>query len=94
VTATTPHDLFLDDMNRSCAHDAEITGIYWLVLNWALDVLVLVGFTGMKPADCLSQTGLRYLMIPAMVNATVVVADMAVMKKESSLNGLYQCIVS
>jgi hypothetical protein len=47
----------------------------------APDALILVGLIGMTPADYLSQTELRYLMIPAMVIATGVLADKAGIKK-------------
>jgi hypothetical protein len=47
----------------------------------APDALILVGLIGMTPADYLSRTELRYLMIPAMVIATGVLADKAGIKK-------------
>jgi hypothetical protein len=72
---------FFTILNGSYTREAVITGVCWLVLNWTPDALVLGGLNGMTPADYLSQTGLRYLMIPAMVIATGVVADKAAVKK-------------
>jgi hypothetical protein len=61
--------------------ETVITGICWPGPERAPDALILVGLIGMTPADYLSQTELRYLMIPAMVIATGVLADKAGIKK-------------
>ena len=56
-------------------HEAIVTGIVWLLANWILDLIVLVGLLGMTLPDYAAQIGLRYLVIPAMVIAAGVVAD-------------------
>ncbi|AGB01141.1 hypothetical protein [Methanoregula formicica] len=58
-------------------HEAIVTGIVWLLANWVLDLIVLVGLLGMALPDYAGQIGLRYLVIPAMVIAAGVVADEA-----------------
>jgi hypothetical protein len=61
--------------------EAIITGITWLLANWILDLIVLVGLLGMTMPDYATQIGLRYLVIPAMVIAAGVLADEAVKRK-------------
>ncbi|HII98082.1 MAG TPA: hypothetical protein HA272_02165 [Methanoregula sp.] len=62
----------------SFAREAAITGAVWLAMNWALDLVVLVGLMGMPPCDYATGIGLRYLVIPAMVIPAGIIADMAV----------------
>lgn len=81
VTAAVLMIWFFARVTSSYTREACITGVCWLILNWALDLLVLVGLLGMTPADYLSGIGLRYLMIPAMVIATGVVADTVALKR-------------
>lgn len=61
--------------------EAIVTGIVWLLANWILDLIVLVGLLGMALPDYATQIGLRYLVIPAMVITAGVVADEAVRRK-------------
>lgn len=44
-------------------------GGVWLVMNWALDLEVLVPASGMDVATYFGQIGLRYLLIPTMAIA-------------------------
>ena len=44
-------------------------GLVWLVLNWALDIAILVGAMGMPASEWFQAIGLRYLMIPIMATA-------------------------
>ncbi|MEE9176138.1 MAG: hypothetical protein V3U19_08205 [Thermodesulfobacteriota bacterium] len=43
-----------------------IVGLVWLVINWVLDLVVLVPISKMGIATYFAQIGLRYLMIPTM----------------------------
>jgi hypothetical protein len=81
VTAPALMIWFFTIVNGSYTREAVITGVCWRVLNWAPDALVLGGLIDMTPADYLSRTGRRYLMIPAMVIASGAVADKAVIRK-------------
>jgi hypothetical protein len=58
--------------------EAIVTGILWLLVNWLLDLIVLVGLLGTPVLDYAGQIGLRYLMIPVMVIMAGIVADEAV----------------
>ena len=70
-------------VENNYTHEAIVTGIVWLLANWVLDLIVLVGLLGMTLPDYAGQIGLRYLVIPAMVIAAGVVVDEAVRKNNS-----------
>lgn len=38
-------------------------GIYWLILNWGLDIIVLVPMSGESVGTWFVETGMRYLSI-------------------------------
>lgn len=67
-------------MSTSYTREAVITGLVLLVINWALDVVVLVELLGMPAGDYITQIGIRYLIIPAIAIATGIVADDAAQK--------------
>jgi hypothetical protein len=69
-------------VEKNFTHEAIVTGMVWLLANWILDLIVLVGLLGMTLPDYVTQIGLRYLVIPAMVIVAGIVADEAV-KRES-----------
>jgi hypothetical protein len=69
-------------VERDYTREAVVTGVTWLLANWVLDLIVLVGLLGMTLPDYATQIGLRYLVIPAMVIVAGIVADEAV-KRES-----------
>lgn len=62
--------------------EAIVTGIVWLIANWALDLIVLVGMFGMNPGEWATFIGLRYLMIPVIVIMAGIVADEVLQKRE------------
>lgn len=68
-------------VENNYTHEAIVTGIVWLLANWILDLIVLVGLLGMALPDYAGQIGLRYLVIPAMVIAAGVVAEGAFARK-------------
>ncbi len=43
-----------------------VVGVVWLVVNIALDLLILLPMSGMSVPDYFAQIGLRYLAMPAM----------------------------
>jgi len=67
-------------VSTSYTREAVITGLVLLVINWALDVVVLVELLGMPAGDYITQIGIRYLIIPAIAIATGIVADDAAQK--------------
>ena len=72
-------------VEKNYTREAIVTGIVWLLANWVLDLIVLVGLLGMALPDYAGQIGLRYLVIPAMVIAAGVLADEAVRRKSGKL---------
>lgn len=75
ITAAILIIWFFKNVRVSYTHEAIITGLVWLAMNWVLDAIVLVGLLGMPAGDYLTQIGIRYLMIPAIVIAAGVVAE-------------------
>jgi hypothetical protein len=43
-----------------------IVGVCWLMINWALDLLILIPMSNLDITSYFLQIGLRYLMIPVM----------------------------
>jgi len=39
-------------------------GVIWLLINWLLDVLILLPLSGMSTSEYIQEIGLRYLVIP------------------------------
>ncbi len=54
-----------------------VTAVVWLLINWALDILILIPLSGLDLISYTSQIGLRYLLIPVMTIMAGVVADHA-----------------
>ena len=75
ITAAMLMVWFFRAVTTAYTREAVITGLVWLVVNWVLDTIVLVGLLGMAPLDYITQIGVRYLMIPAMVIAAGIIAD-------------------
>ncbi|MDD4136622.1 MAG: hypothetical protein PHT99_01845 [Methanoregula sp.] len=78
ITAAILIIWFFRSVEIGYTREAVITGVTWLLTNWVLDLIVLVGLLGMNLPDYAAQIGLRYVVIPAMVIAAGVVADGAV----------------
>jgi hypothetical protein len=75
ITAAMLMVWFFRAVTTAYTREAVITGLVWLFVNWVLDTIVLVGLLGMTPLDYITQIGVRYLMIPAMVIAAGIIAD-------------------
>ncbi len=57
-----------------------VTAVAWFLINWALDILILIPLSGLDLISYTSQIGLRYLLIPVMTIMAGVVADHATKK--------------
>ncbi len=44
--------------------EGMLIGFSWLVINWVMDLLVLLPMSGMDISTYFSQIGIRYLVIP------------------------------
>jgi hypothetical protein len=83
ITAAILMVWFFRAVTTAYTREAVITGLVWLVVNWVLDIIVLVGLLGMAPPGCIIRLGLYYLMIPAMVIAAGIIADGAALRHTS-----------
>lgn len=54
-----------------------IIGGIWLLINWVLDLVILLPLSGMNPVEYFGQIGFGYLMIPVMSVMAGYVADNA-----------------
>ena len=72
-------------IGRDYIREAIITGIVWLLANWVLDLIMLVGLLGMTLPEYATQIGLRYLVIPVMVIVAGIVAEKTVKKKSGKI---------
>jgi hypothetical protein len=52
-------------------------GLYWLAINFVLDLVALVPLTGMPVVGYVYDIGLRYLLIPIIATAMGFVAEQA-----------------
>lgn len=82
VTAEILMVWFFSVVNVSFTREAVITGILWLVMNWVLDLVVLVRLLGMTPSDY-ARIGLGYLVIPVMVISAMIIADRALASEKN-----------
>ncbi|MDD1724983.1 MAG: hypothetical protein LUQ07_07625 [Methanospirillum sp.] len=46
--------------------EAILIGVIWLIINWGLDLVILLPMNGMNPGEYFSRIGLGYLIIPIM----------------------------
>jgi uncharacterized membrane protein YpjA len=58
--------IYFHRVNTGYLKEGIIVGIVWLVINWVLDLVVLVPMAKMGIGTYFGQIGLRYLMIPTM----------------------------
>jgi hypothetical protein len=61
--------LYFRRITENYLAEGAVAGTVWLLINWALDLVVLVPMGGMGIADYFAQIGLRYLLIPAIAVA-------------------------
>lgn len=50
-------------------------GLFWLALNWALDIALLLPMSGQSLPDYAADIGLRYLVLPMIATAMGAVAS-------------------
>lgn len=70
-------------VHESYAREAAITGAVWLVMNWGLDLIVLVGLLGTPMGEYIVAIGQRYLMIPIMVIPAGIIVNRALERTEN-----------
>jgi len=58
--------LYFGKIHERYLYHGILTGIVWLVMNWALDLLILLPMAKLGLYDYFTQIGLRYLVLLVM----------------------------
>jgi len=61
--------LWFRDVHENHLREGLTVGIVWLIINRALDIIILLPLSGTPAGPWFTDTGLRYLMIPIMATA-------------------------
>ena len=69
------------EIDRNYLREGITVGFVWLIINWILDILILLPMADMDIKTYFGQIGLRYLMIPVMAIAIGYSVDRAVLSK-------------
>jgi len=56
--------IYLRGVRARFVRETALLGGVWLLINWALDAVVLLPLSGMDAGTYMAQIGLRYLIIP------------------------------
>ncbi|PKL63331.1 MAG: hypothetical protein CVV31_00595 [Methanomicrobiales archaeon HGW-Methanomicrobiales-2] len=56
--------VFFKGVHDHFIREGALLGGVWLLINWALDAVVLLPLSGMDAGTYMAQIGLRYLTIP------------------------------
>lgn len=66
LTACTFLILYFKHVTKDYVREGLTIGGIWFVMNFGLDLLVLVPMSGMSIGEYVTEIGLRYLVIPIM----------------------------
>mgnify|MGYP001078326439 CR=1 FL=1 len=61
--------LWFREMHENYLKEGITVGIIWLIINWALDIAILLPLSGSTVSVWFMEIGLRYLVIPIMTMA-------------------------
>lgn len=56
--------IYFRDVHAWFIREGALLGGVWLLINWALDAVILLPLSGMDAGTYMAQIGLRYLIIP------------------------------
>jgi len=56
--------IYFRDVHARFIREGALLGGVWLLINWALDAVILLPLSGMDAGTYMAQIGLRYLIIP------------------------------
>jgi hypothetical protein len=57
---------YFEGVRRNCVLEGIKVGYLWLILNWVLDIIILVPMMNIDLAGYFSQIGLSYVVMPVM----------------------------
>lgn len=60
---------YFKDVGKDFVKEGWIVGVAWLLINWLLDVVILVPMAKMAMKDYVMAIGIRYLQIPVICAA-------------------------
>ncbi len=68
--------VYFKQLKENFLKEGLIVGFSWLVINWLLDILILLPMAKMSFGDWFTQIGLRYLVIPVFSISFGYIAEM------------------
>jgi hypothetical protein len=72
--------LYLRGIHDNFVRETALLGGVWLLINWALDAVILLPLSGMDAGTYMAQVGLRYLIIPITAIGIGYAAEQAVQR--------------
>ncbi|MDV2481296.1 hypothetical protein F8E02_04600 [Methanoculleus sp. Wushi-C6] len=69
---------YFRDVHGRFVREGLLLGGIWLLINWALDAVILLPLSGMDAGTYMAQIGLRYLTIPIIAVGIGYAAEQAV----------------
>lgn len=70
--------VYFGQVQSGYLREGVVLGVAWLVINWALDAVILLPLSGLTATVYMEQIGLRYLVIPIIAGGIGYAADRAV----------------
>lgn len=70
--------VYFGNIHAHFVREGILLGIVWLLINWVLDILILLPLAGMDVGTYMAQVGARYLNIPIIAVGIGYAAEQAV----------------
>ncbi|WP_292518947.1 hypothetical protein [Methanoculleus sp.] len=70
--------IYFRNVRSSFIREGALLGGVWLLINWALDAVILLPLSGMDAGTYMAEIGLRYLNIPIIAVGIGYAAERAV----------------
>jgi len=67
--------VYFKQLKDNFLKEGLVVGLSWLVINWLLDIIILLPLAEMSFEDWFTQIGLRYLVIPTFSISFGYIAD-------------------
>lgn len=69
--------VYFGNIHAHFVREGILLGIVWLLINWVLDILILLPLAGMDFGTYMAQVGVRYLNIPIIATGIGYAAEQA-----------------
>jgi hypothetical protein len=80
--------VYLRGVRTRFVRETALLGGVWLLINWALDAVILLPLSGMDAGTYMAQIGLRYLIIPIIAVGIGYAAEQAVQSATDRRSGV------